>query len=40
LTGLPSRSGRRGCWRCPPVQPRQAPPPAPLWPLALPLPLP
>jgi hypothetical protein len=29
-TGLPSQSGRRGCWRCPPVRPRRAPPPAPL----------
>jgi hypothetical protein len=35
LTGLPSRSGRRGCWRCLPVPPRQAPPPAPLLPLPL-----
>jgi hypothetical protein len=32
-TGLPSRLGRRGYWRCRPVLPRQAPPPAPLWPL-------
>jgi hypothetical protein len=35
LTEPPSRSGRRGCWRCPPVQPRQAPPLAPLRPLPL-----
>jgi hypothetical protein len=26
LTGIPSRSGHRGCWRCPPVQLRRAPP--------------
>jgi hypothetical protein len=25
--------GRRGCWRCRPVQPQQAPPPAHLRPL-------
>jgi hypothetical protein len=30
LTGLSSRSGRQGCWRCPPVQPQRAPPLAPL----------
>jgi hypothetical protein len=35
LTGLSSRSGRRGCWQCPPVQPRRAPPSAPLRPLPL-----
>jgi hypothetical protein len=35
LTGLSSRSGRRGCWQCLPVQPRWAPPLAPLRPLPL-----
>jgi hypothetical protein len=29
LTGQPSRLGRRGCWQCRPVQPRQALPLAP-----------
>jgi hypothetical protein len=33
LTGLSSRSGRRGCWQCLPVQPRRAPPLAPLRPM-------
>jgi hypothetical protein len=31
LTGPSSQSGCRGCWRCPPVQPRRAPPPVPPW---------
>jgi hypothetical protein len=35
LTELSSRSGRQGCMQCLPVQPRRAPPPAPLWPLPL-----
>jgi hypothetical protein len=29
-TGPPSRLGRQGYWRCRPVPPQQAPPPAPL----------
>jgi hypothetical protein len=33
LTGLPSRSGRRECWRYRPVPPRQVPPPTALRPL-------
>jgi hypothetical protein len=34
-TGLLSRLGRQGCWRCRPVQPQQVPPLGPQSPLAL-----